>query len=145
MCSTSRSAFPRQPQTLHLAFFVVPLDDGEQRDRGADEAEGADHFQERAQRHASVRDRAGDVAGVVQDRAVQEGRGNRGDVGNEVAYACSYRELSLLVSMRLPPSRFSANLLDCGSAEPAASPARYGFRGLPSPFGPERVPQPGQS
>jgi hypothetical protein len=54
VCSASRSAFPRQPQTLDLAFFVVPLDDGEQRDRGADNAEGADHFQERAQRHANV-------------------------------------------------------------------------------------------
>ena len=35
--------------------FVLPLDDGEQRNGGADNAQGTDHFQERSQQDLRVR------------------------------------------------------------------------------------------
>jgi hypothetical protein len=51
--------------------LALPLEDGEQHDRGGD---GGDDLQERAQLHARVGAGTGDVADVVEHRVVEEER-----------------------------------------------------------------------
>jgi hypothetical protein len=70
--------------------FVLPLDDREQRDGGADTGEGRKHLEERPLEHAGVSAGADDVARVVQHRDVENQLGwDRGDDDNNEEYARS--------------------------------------------------------
>ena len=74
--------------------LVLPLDDGEDRDGGADARDGEEHLKERAGEDAGVGAGAEDVVGVVENGAVKAERGNRGDEGEDEKHAGDERALS---------------------------------------------------
>ena len=62
----------------------APLEDGVQRDRGADVGDDQDHLGEGSPQHSGVLAAAEDVVGVVQERWVEgELGGDGGDVGDD--------------------------------------------------------------
>jgi hypothetical protein len=83
--------------------FVLPLEDREQRDRGADVGDDKDHLEERPEGDAGVGARADDVAGVVEDRVIQDQpRWDRGDEGDEEEHARDSCD-RLMIHLRFPP------------------------------------------
>ena len=68
--------------------FVLPLEDREQRQGGADVGDDEEQLQEGSQQHAGVGASTGDVAGVLENGGVEhEVCGDRGDVGDEEEHA----------------------------------------------------------
>ena len=63
--------------------LVLPLEDGEQGDGGADVGDGNDDLEERTQGHLCVGAGPADVVGIVQQRAVEKGPGDREHDGDD--------------------------------------------------------------
>ena len=73
---------------------MLPLEERDQHDRGADVGDDEDQLQERAEVDPVVGTASGDVAlRVVQNGLVQQGRGDRGDEGEQVQRAEDLRDL----------------------------------------------------
>jgi hypothetical protein len=117
--------------------FVLPLDDGEQYDRGAARAQSSSR-------------NALNSTGVSEPEArtssawwrIGAYRKAAGTAGTWVRRESTPAALArfLLGAMGLAPVlSFPAPLLECGVAELGASPVRQGFRGLRSPLRPERM------
>src|SRR5215210_8252285 len=93
--------------------LVLPLDDRENDNRGADVRDDEDQFQQRAEVDAVVRTGSCDVAlRIVKDRLIEEKRRDRGREGDQVQHPKPQRNRSLWAHLDSPRRVIAAPILD---------------------------------